>query len=653
MPLTTRAPGLEQLAKQARRTAFRARINDVFARGALLSLVPTLYLAVGICLIKIEHGSPAVLRWLGWGALVPGVIFAIGVLHAALRHRAPSAGALVLDRHHGLNDRVTNALAFARLPEGERTPLMQAAIEDALGAVDRLSPRDAVPLRLPRDLPVAVGLLAAALALSQLEVPVQRILPAPRHAVEALALSPDDVDLLRRVADDLKTNAADPVTAASAHRFNQLVEDLAEKRLDRREVFRRLDELDRSLTDSLGVDPSALDDSLDGIAKELDKAALSKPVAKALAEKRLADAEQAMKDLAEKIEKAKKDVDRDKLEALRQSLKKAGDTTKKKDDASKKSEKERHELEEQRKKLLQKKKKEGLTDGEQKELERTERKLERLEREKAQGEREREQLSGLDKDLAKAAENLMKDLGMSSNDVRSAAEDIHRSAGQRATEQQKQEMKRRLEELRQMLRQEGQAGRERIKRMLEFAQRARGQQGQGQGQPGKPGQQGQGQQGQGQQGQGQQGQGQSGGQGKDGKGRELALGQGAPGAGDALLLKPGLSMGSQGQSGGSESGGGDPGNEAGSGHDPNLRGDASHLKGQTSDVTATAADTGQGQASSTVIYGAAERGFSGRGYKKVFTDYQTVAEESLAKDDIPSGYRFYVRRYFQLIRPRD
>ena len=50
---------------------------------------------------------------------------------------------------------------------------------------------------------------------------------------------------------------------------------------------------------------------------------------------------------------------------------------------------------------------------------------------------------------------------------------------------------------------------------------------------------------------------------------------------------------------------------------------------------------------------AAERGFVGRRYKKVYTDYQTVAEESLAKDEIPPGYRFYVRRYFQLIRPRD
>jgi len=33
--------------------------------------------------------------------------------------------------------------------------------------------------------------------------------------------------------------------------------------------------------------------------------------------------------------------------------------------------------------------------------------------------------------------------------------------------------------------------------------------------------------------------------------------------------------------------------------------------------------------------------------------YETVAEEHLDRDRIPDGHRFYVRRYFELIRPRD
>ena len=54
-----------------------------------------------------------------------------------------------------------------------------------------------------------------------------------------------------------------------------------------------------------------------------------------------------------------------------------------------------------------------------------------------------------------------------------------------------------------------------------------------------------------------------------------------------------------------------------------------------------------------MILGAAERGFANRGYQKVYREYHTVAEEALNKDEIPGGYRFYVRRYFQLIRPRE
>ena len=51
--------------------------------------------------------------------------------------------------------------------------------------------------------------------------------------------------------------------------------------------------------------------------------------------------------------------------------------------------------------------------------------------------------------------------------------------------------------------------------------------------------------------------------------------------------------------------------------------------------------------------GAADRGFSSRGYRKVHADYSAHAEELLEDESIPPGYRHYVRRYFQLIRPRD
>jgi hypothetical protein len=608
----------------------------VLARGVTLSLLPLVYAAGALTAVKLAHGTPSLTRALAWGLAIPGAVLVGGVLHAALRHAAPFAGSLALDRFHQLKDRITNALAFSALPAGERTPLMEAAIDDALAVTAELSPSNAAPFTPPRDLPAMLLLSAGVAAVALLEVPVVRVVPAVTHHIDAIPIAQDDVDLFRRISDDLQASSTDPAAAAGARRFNQLVEDLADRRLDRREVFRRLDELERSLKDSTSIDAAALDEALDGIAKELDRSALAKPVAQALAEKRLADAEQAMRDLAKKIETAKKDVDKSKLEALRQALQKSSETVHSKTAAQQGA---RKEMEERRRRLLEKKQKEGLSKAEQQELDRTERQLQRLDREKAQTEAQQKALSDLDRDLAKAAQDLMKDLGMGSQDLQKGAEDINRAAGQRMSEQQIEELKRRIEELRQLLRQEGQAGRERMKRMMAFGQRAHG---------------GQGQQGQGQgKGQGQ-GQGQEGeGKGK-GKGRpELTMGQGqGPGSGVALSpagMAPGA--GEPGQSPGSGEGGDK--DSWGTGHDPNVRGDVSGLKGQTEDVTAAGADTGQGAASSQVIYGAAERGFVGKGYKKVFTDYQTVAEESLAKDDIPPGYRFYVRRYFQLIRPRD
>jgi hypothetical protein len=118
-----------------------------------------------------------------------------------------------------------------------------------------------------------------------------------------------------------------------------------------------------------------------------------------------------------------------------------------------------------------------------------------------------------------------------------------------------------------------------------------------------------------------------------------------------LMLSKGRGSGSrENQQGGS-------GNQKGSGagKDPggNPQGQASSIKGQTQDTQVAGQETGEGSSRSEVIQGAAERGFASRGYTKVYREYKNVAEEALNHDEIPGGYRFYVRRYFLLIRPRE
>jgi hypothetical protein len=125
--------------------------------------------------------------------------------------------------------------------------------------------------------------------------------------------------------------------------------------------------------------------------------------------------------------------------------------------------------------------------------------------------------------------------------------------------------------------------------------------------------------------------------------------------GEKILMLSKTSGGSGGggdQPGGQGEGEGHPG-RWGEGHDPHMQGKATNPKMGTQDTEVQGSDSAQGGTRSQVIQGAAERGFASRRYQKVYTEYHQVAEESLAKDDIPGGYRFYVKRYFQLIRPRE
>ena len=399
--------------------------------------------------------------------------------------------------------------------------------------------------------------------------------------------------------------------------FNRLVEDMADRRLDRRELFQRLAEIERSLSVGPEAD-EALDAGLKSLAEQLEKSPLSRPIADALKADRLADAERAMRELAERLARKDPSVDPAELERLRKALESASSEA---DGRVDRLEQMRREVEAEQRRLLKKKdaKEAPQTQQPNAEQERQKRRLEKLERDIADAKRSQEQTSQLDRELAKAAQELMRELGKSAEHLKSSAEDMNRMARQKLSEQEKQELKQKLEELRELLRQGG--GQKKEQRLQQFAERARGKKGEGAsgGRPGRPGQNGP---------------------------PRLTLGPG----GEPLPI-PGTgspSPGDQRPGGDTPSGG----EEAGAGSDPNIKGAATELKGKTEDVTAAAVDTGQGQASSEVVFGAAESGFTGTRYQKVYTQYRTVAEDVLAQDTIPAGYEFYVRRYFQLIRPR-
>ncbi len=619
-------------ARRARRAAARAD-RRLRARAALdrLSLwlpAPLGYSAAALAAVKVFGIGPATQRTLLGIAIVLAGLTVGAALLALLRRPPRWAGALALDQHHGLSDRVTIALSLLELPPGELTDFSAAAIEDGLAVVDRLDARRAVPVPIPREFAWSLLLATALGVCAWFEVRLTRVLPPP-PSFEPVVMAADDLDLFGDIARRLAEKSGDPASLAAIRRFNTLIEDIAARRLERREAFERLSDLEAELAKSAEIDREARELGLEGLARELGRSGLAKNAAQALEQKRLADAAKALRDLAERLKRKTQAPSRAELDRLRSAVERASRVSSERLAAI---EQRRRELSEEKQSLLKRKSAEAPNDKTEGNLAENQRKLERLDRDKERAERAAREISDLDRQLAQAAQDLAKETSAGAEDIRRSAEELEKVEKRELGEKEKRELLERLREMKELLRQQGQGGKERQRQMARFGQRARGGgSGEGEGESQSGSQKG------------------GAGPGQIGRIEQVQV--------PRITRVPGAGSGA----GDPASGNGDAkgqgeaasGREAGRGHDEHMAGDPTALKGETHDVTAAAPDTGQGAASAEVIHGAAERGFVGKAYRDVYVDYHTVAEQALEHDQIPPGYRFYVRRYFQLIRPRE
>lgn len=670
-------PKLDAIRRAATSAEIRmrlARMIQALPTSATLALA-TVGLALALRKMAPEHflESWSVAMMVGAGL---SVVISLAV--ALLQRLPPGAGALALDAHHGLSGRLTNALDFIAVPESERSPLMDAAIEDACDTARDLSARSAVRIAFPVEIAISAAVAAAVAGISLLQVNLDREVPKPKKLATTDTLDmPDDeiakfeaaIQLIKEQNPALEN---DPVV----QKFNQLVEDLKNRRLNREDAFRRMQEIESDLRKGAEAEKKALEEQLKETAKELDKSVLSKPVGQSLKKKDFKQAQKDLRDLAKKL-RAKKKPTKAELERLRKALERAAN---KKKEALQALIKHRNELSEQilqKKQELKNKKFENQKEKEKEEalLRKKERELERLNRQIQSRQAAQRRLSKLDRQLGQAAANLARDLGLSAEDLEQLAEELNRLEQQEMNDEAKEKLRKRLQELREQIRQDGQRSKQMRERLQKFLEQARGnKKGQGQGKQGqgKQGQgkkgQGQGQQGQGKQGQGQgqQGQGQQGqgmgpgqGQGQQGQGQGEGPGGFMLGPGGIPIPIPGAEGEGEGEGEGDGKGGDKPGGEGnGKGGDSFGTGSGGSPEGEKStdidaknrDVYAQGVDH-KGPTRAEVILDAAKRGFRARPYRKVYREYRTIAEDRINRQKIPDGMKFYVRRYFDLIRP--
>lgn len=653
---TVHTPDVSRLKNLASMAEARMRFGRALDLATTVTAGSLLGAAVAIAAAKTAHLSdPAARRWLIAFAIAPFVGFVIG-----WARRLPKlAGAIALDKDAGLNDRVATALAFAE--QEKKSEFMQAAIADGVAHAKDVKPSRAVPIPVPRDVLAVMALAAVVAFVSLLEVR-KHLREAQAPTINALEMDPDDLDALQDFANQLKDQPhADDDMKAAVQDFNKLVEDLKNKRIDRNEAFRRMAELDVKLQKSSQLDKKALDEAMKKLGNELKKNENTKEIGAALEKGDKKEAEKKLKELSEALKTQKLKLNDEQKKQLADALKKA---------ANRDREKSLAEMKEKREKLLadmekaraEKEKNGGKETPEQeKDRKDKERQLEKLEREEKEMSSADRQLDKLDKDLEQAAADIMKDLGLSAEDLGASAEDIQKMAQDDMTAEEKEELRQRLKELHDLLVQQGKLTPEQIAKLKEFMKKAKGGKGgKGKGKKNKGKGSGMDPNGDPNGGGNDKGDdkgddGDGDGDDGDGPGKGMTLGPDGkpipvPGAGGN---QPGPGMGGAGQNGGPAGDGKQPGPGWGVGHDPKMLGKKTANKVGTTDIQVAGQNAGAGKEYSKTILGAADKGFVGKKYKAVYDDYKAVAEEALKQDEIPNGYRFYVRRYFDLIRPRE
>jgi hypothetical protein len=558
-------------------------------------------------------------------------------------------------------------------------PMARLAIADAVARSSAIGPSRAFPLEAPRDLRALTLALVALVVAFTLERPrVEAVVPtatAPR--LEALLLHPDDLDARR---DAVERIAADQSPTDELRRAiddtNDLLEALSDRTLDRAEAMRRIAALEEALSRPRPPSLVAREEALEAMGDRLGRGELTSALAEALREHDAAGAAEAMRALAERTRA--REMSAAERRALREALQELA--------AMHETEEQQAELREAEDALAEQ---EAAPEGEEQEslLQRRQEEVERLRDEHAQRMEAERELERLERELEEAMEALS-DPGQeqqAEESMERAAEELNRTAREQASEQEMQELREQLEQLREMIRrqrpqrmdggggegegegQDGSGGRGGSSPMDRFVLRARGggdgTEGMAIGTPSGSGGGGDGDSEGGTGEGGEEQEGTPGGTSGSSPGEEGEGGTGEESGEQMLVLGGGEGQGATlelpgfGQGHGPETGGGHgedgTGDGAGSGHSGDGSSETSTERGGDHQTVAVhGEDQGRGPSRSEVIRGGAARGFASRDYERVYADYAQHAEEEIEQDEIPPGYRFYVRRYFELIRPR-
>ena len=627
-------------ARPIARVAWRVRLQRVLETTCSLGCLLLLALTGTVFALKARLISP---QTFGTTMAISVLVLALCAIWQLARPIAAGRIAKRLDDTHGLHDRISSALEFGAL--AEPSPFQRAQVAEALTHLPAIEPSRAAPFRRPKDLGPfgAIALCLGAVVLLRFPEPKQPIV-APPPPLATLGVSAEELSPHRSAARELAADASRhdlPELRALSERLVKLLDQLERKELTRKQLLTKLAALEAQMRATPKTNLDQMLAQLRKAAKELKRDKPTQALAETLKHGDLRAAKKEMERLAKQLDKLRPKE----RQRLANNLKRASAHQPTDKALQRAIERARRHL-----RRLQKQQRKRPHDANLKRrLARKTRPLQRLNQQLAQQQAQNRQLQRLNRQLAAAAQALLNKLDPKQRKaleaLMKAAQQLQRFANELTKRQMMAKAQDNLQDLKEFLRRLGQGGKIRVGRLADFMRRARGQQGKGKGK------------------------GQGKGKGK-GKGNDMLLvpgsgragaglqlpGQGQPGQGQPGQGQPGQGQPGQGQTGqdgsaNSAQSGQSPGQGQGHGTDPNLRGERTRLASRRRAVF-VAGQEGKGPSRSEVIYGAADRGFSTQTYGRVYHDYRRIVEDVMKREQVPLGYRYYVKRYFQLIKPR-
>ncbi len=629
---------IHQLVDRGRRRLRLQRALEV----ATAALIPLAAVAMVIIFAIRQHGLPATV---GFQLLGAGLAIAIAVVVVAgFRRFSDQEVATRIDRASQLADRLATACAFEKTlttssdlaPQTEQ--MMKLAIADGIASIDKADVALATPFRKPTDLKAAMAFVACAALVSVFSHPRAPLDDEGAKALRAdsdkanannvnnvnvndlVAFEEDDFDYTNSLVDELLETAnetGDEHLEQYANDIKELLSKADAGELSKQELLEKLAEAERKYNEGTDEEVDAAVKELEKTGKDLKKEPLTQELGKALELGDLEKAQKEMEKLADQL--AKNKLGEKEQKKLAKALEKAAENFEKRQTKENKRQDQQQQKRREQVSKLQRQLSEAKTDREKsrisRQLEQKKRQLKKLERKNAQQQKSssRRQLKELHRNMKQASKQMQKKSPESRKQASRRMRDMQRNTRKVSQDKRRMTNKRKMasqmRDLKDAMRRAKRKGSRgpkdrfgRNRRNRDFGRGARG----GRGNRGawKAGQSGKG-------------------RGKGGKGGK-----------------------------GNRPGGGKPGGDRwGTGDGGDLLGDATKATHKTQDESIQGV-RGKGPSMRETILTAAEKGFSSVSYRKVHARYKTVVEEIINSEKVPAGYKYYVKKYFQKIKPQ-